>query len=246
VACVLFLLRLLGASPAAAAVWPSDPPTNCPFPSSAEITGIEFTGRHAEYTQADTWYPSWAADGNLYSPWTDGKVNGLGSNSSGTNATTGHAKIIGDDPLSLRVVDQGVFVSDPSPYAGRYPCGSLVYKGVWYYGTYCLHPSGTVPHDGMNYNWPWLGPFVGFRHSMDFGKTWTQTPCTPAKPLFGETALQGEPVKIGSPHFVDFGKSLEHSPDGRPTSLRTELRRARGGALLTIPGSPATRSTCYA
>jgi hypothetical protein len=67
----------------------------------------------------------------------------------------------------------------------------------------------------MNYNWPWLGPFVGFRHSTDFGKTWKQTPCTPAKPLFGETALQGEPVKIGSPHFVDFGKSLEHSPDGK-------------------------------
>jgi len=26
--------------------------------------------------------------------------------------------------------------------------------------------------------------------------------------------LNGEPVKIGSPHFVDFGKNLEHSPDG--------------------------------
>lgn len=203
------------AAPSEAAIWPSAPPIDCPFASSAEITGIEFTGRHAEYTQADTWYPSWAADGNLYSPWTDGVVNGLGSNSSGTNATTGYAKIIGDDPLNLRVVDQGVFASDPSPYAGRYPCGSLVYKGVWYYGTYCLHPSGTVPHGVMNYNWPWLGPFVGFRYSTDFGRTWTQTPCTPAKPLFGESALQGEPVKIGSPHFVDFGKNMENSPDGK-------------------------------
>jgi hypothetical protein len=67
----------------------------------------------------------------------------------------------------------------------------------------------------MNYNWPWLGPLVSFRYSTDLGKTWTQSPCTPAKPLFGETALQGEPVKIGSPHFVDFGKNLEHSPDGK-------------------------------
>lgn len=219
----LFTLLMLGAppgsfcaaAPSEAAVWPSAPPIDCPFASSAEITGIEFTGHHAEYTGADTWYPSWAADGNLYSPWTDGVVNGLGSNSSGTNATTGYAKIIGDDPLNLQVVDQGVFVSDPSPYAGRYPCGSLVYKGVWYYGTYCLHPSGTVPHGGMNYNWPWLGPFVGFRYSTDFGRTWTQTPCTPAKPLFGESALQGEPVKIGSPHFVDFGKNMKNSPDGK-------------------------------
>ena len=28
-------------------------------------------------------------------------------------------------------------------------------------------------------------------------------------------ALQGEPVKIGSPHFMDFGENPEHSPDGK-------------------------------
>ncbi len=196
-------------------VWPSEPPPGCPFPASRVLTGLEFTGRHAEYTGADTWYPSWAADDVMYSPWTDGNVNGLGSNSAGTNATTGSAKILGNDPLKLQLVDQAVFVSDPSPYAGRYPCGSLVYKGVWYYGTYCLHPSGTVPVGGTNYNWPWLGPFVGFRYSTDFGKTWTQTPCTPSRPLFGESALHGEPVKSGSPHFVDFGRNLQSSPDGK-------------------------------
>ena len=113
------------------------------------------------------------------------------------------------------VTNQGVFRSSPRPYEGRYPCGSLVHNGVWYYGTYCLHPSGRVDHDGIPYNWPWMGPFVGFRWSTDFGKTWTQTPCTPAKPLFGEQALHGEPVKIGAPHFVDFGKAMEHSPDGK-------------------------------
>ena len=213
-ACFSFA-RLWAGSPDDTMSWPSTPPTNCPFARSTEITGIEFTGRHAEYTHADTWYPSWASDGNLYSPWTDGVVNGLNSNSGGLGATTGHAKIIGDNPLVLRIVDQGTFASDPSPYAGRYPCGSLVYNGVWYYGTYCLHPAGSVPHGGMSYNWPWLGPFVGFRYSTDYGKTWTQTPCTPAKLLFGESALHGEPVKIGSPHFVDFGRNMEHSPDGR-------------------------------
>jgi len=211
-----------GAAPAATGavlgesfVWPSSSPTNCPFEASKEFAGLIFTGRHAEYAHADTWYPSWASNDKMYSPWTDGEVNGLGSNSGDAKATTGNATIIGDDPLHLQVVDQAVYHSSPSPYASRYPCGSLVFNGVWYYGTYCLHPSGSVKHEGVNYNWPWLGPFVGFRYSTDFGKTWTQTPCTPEKPLFGEHALHGEPVKMGSPHFVDFGKNLEHSPDGK-------------------------------
>ena len=201
--------------PQALRPWPTPPPADCPFPRSETLVGVAFTGRHAEYTGADTWYPCWAEDGHLYSPWTDGTVNGLGSTSAGEAATTGHAKIVGDDPLKLTVTDEGVFPSSPRPYEGRYPCGSLVHEGVWYYGTYCLHPSGGVPRDGVTYNWPWLGPFVGFRWSTDFGKTWQQSPCTPEKPLFGEQALQGEPVKIGAPHFVDFGRAMQHSPDGK-------------------------------
>jgi len=196
-------------------VWISEPPPDCPFKQSDTIIGLGFTGRHREYTGADTWYPSWASDNNLYSPWTDGAVNGLGVSSAGKNAGAGYATIIGDDPLNLIITNQGIYKSDPSPYEGRYPCGSLVYDGVWYYGTYCLHPAGRVPRDGIDYNWPWLGPFVGFRWSTDFGKTWTQTPCVPDKPLFGESALNGEPVKIGAPHFVDFGKNMQFSPDGK-------------------------------
>jgi hypothetical protein len=195
--------------------WTSEPPADCPFQPSASITGVEFTGRHAEYTEADTWYPSWAADGNLYSPWTDGEVNGLSSGSGGDNATTGHATITGDDPLKLSVINEGVFRSSPRPYEARYPCGSLVYNGIWYYGTYCLHPSWREIRDEIPYNWPWLGPIPGFRWSTDLGKTWNETPCMPAKPLFGESALKGEPLKIGAPHFVDFGKNMEHSPDGK-------------------------------
>ncbi len=195
--------------------WRNETPPECPFPPSEFLMGIGFTGRHAEYTGADTWYPSWAADGKMYSPWTDGNVNGTNASSAGENANTGNATITGDDPLHLVVGDQRTFNSSPRPYEGRYPCGSLVHEGVWYYGTYCLHPSGQVPRDGIPYNWPWLGPFVGFRWSTDYGKTWTETPCTPAKPLFGEHALNGEPVKIGAPHFVDFGKAMQYSPDGK-------------------------------
>ena len=222
-------------------VWPSTPPEDCPFPQSAAFCGVEFTGRHAEYTAADTWYPSWASDGDMYSPWTDGvvewtdgdgKKNRLRSWSGKRAATTGHAKIVGDDPLNLKIVDAGLFKSDPHPYEGRYPCGSLVHNGVWYYGTYCLNPLGKTKGNEEGYPWVWLGPFVGFRWSTDYGKTWTQTPCTPEKPLFGENGLQGEPVKIGCPCFVDFGKNMEHSPDGK--------------AYLVVQGSSDGKSRRYA
>lgn len=72
-------------------------------------------------------------------------------------------------------------------YPGRYPCGSLMHEGIWYYGTYLLGPDGSVPHDdGLSYNWPILGPFMGFRISEDRGLTWRESPCTPDSPLFPE------------------------------------------------------------
>src|SRR5258708_31374965 len=85
-------------------IWPSQPPNKCPFKPSEDIVGIGFTGRHAEYTDADTWYPSWASDGNMYSPWADGAVNGLSAGSDGKDSATGNATIVGDDPLKLRVI----------------------------------------------------------------------------------------------------------------------------------------------
>jgi hypothetical protein len=183
-----------------------------PVPRSEAIVDIGFTGRYATYEHADTWYPSWASDGNLYSPWTDGEVGKVGCSSAGKDARTGQAKIEGDDPLHLKITNLGTVAGDPAPYEGRYPCGSLVHNGVWYYGTYCL-----LDHPGWSMNWPILAPFVGFRVSRDFGKSWEPPKPTPADPLFGEkTSVRGaEPVKMGSPHFVDFGKNLEHSPDGK-------------------------------
>ena len=111
-------------------VWPSEPPPDSPFPPSTAITGLAFTGRHAEYGGADTWYPSWAANGKLYSPWTDGKVNGIDSTSAGAKATTGYATILGDDPQHLTITDVATYPGDPAPYGGRYPAGSLVYRGI--------------------------------------------------------------------------------------------------------------------
>ncbi|MHC4084572.1 MAG: discoidin domain-containing protein [Planctomycetota bacterium] len=196
-------------------LWPSEPPEDIPFEQSKELSGILFTGVHSDYRIADTWYPSWASDDNLYSPWTDGQTDGMRSSSGGRNATTGQAIMIGNDPLNLKIKALGTTKGDPHPYQGRYPCGSLVYNGVWYYGTYCLGPAGRVMHDGMRWNWPVLGPIPGFRISTDYGKTWTESPHTPAAPLFPEPAKFMGPLKIGSPKFVDFGKNMEHSPDGK-------------------------------
>lgn len=202
-------------------VWPSEPPPGCPFEPSRDIVGVAFTPRHSDYYFADTWYPSWASDDRLYSPFTDGSTPRLdgGRDSSdsslGEHAQTGQAVMEGDDPVHLKVYSLGTTRASALPYKGRYPCGTLVYNGVWYYGTYCLAPEGITPYGDFSYNWPWLGPLVGFRTSLDFGRTWRETSHTPAKPLFGETGMWGHPIKMGSPHFVDFGKNMEHSPDGK-------------------------------
>lgn len=56
-----------------------------------------------------------------------------------TPASTGQVqRIVGDDPLHLEIVNLGTFANDPAPYVGRYPGGSLVHDGVWYYGSYTL------------------------------------------------------------------------------------------------------------
>ncbi len=185
----------------------SSVPDGCPFVQSSQFTGITFTGQHKEYTNADTWYPSWASDGNLYSPWTDGHIGTEGCNSGGANARTGQAKIMGADPMNLTVVSLGTRAGSPAPYGGRYPCGTLVHNGIWYHGSYCL--------DHRNGPWDIMGPFVGFRTSTDFGKIWKNCPLSGNNPLFGESGKGDSKVKIGAPHFVDFGKNMQHSPDGK-------------------------------
>lgn len=182
-----------------------------PVEHSGEIVNIAFTGKHSEYTHADTWYPSWASDDNMYSPWTDGWIGDEQCIShNGEKAHTGQAKITGDDPMNLEVVSLGTTHGSSLPYQGRYPCGSLVHNGIWYYGTYCL-----LNDPSLGMNWPIQGPFVGFRISRDLGKTWDESTVSPQNNLFGEhTDLGAKPVKIGAPHFVDFGRNMEHSPDG--------------------------------
>ncbi len=66
--------------------------------------------------------------------------------------------MIGDDPLKL-VIHNTAPPKQASalPYHGRYPAGSLVYNGIWYYGTYCLGPEGLYSTMGL----PGTGPTWG-------------------------------------------------------------------------------------
>jgi predicted GH43/DUF377 family glycosyl hydrolase len=206
--------------PAQGFVWPNQTPQDCPFAQSKQLGGVYFTGTYHTRNYGDTWYPSWASDGNLYSPFADGTTEGETAicieDDNYKLPRTGNAVMIGDDPQNLIVKNTcPPQVGSPKPFEGRYPCGTLVYNGVWYYGTYCLGPHTHTMHENLNYMWPIMGPMPGFRISTDYGKTWTPSPLSPDKPLFPEPAKRWGPVKMGSPHFVDFGKNMEHSPDGK-------------------------------
>ena len=209
-------------------VWESEPPDDIPFEQSESLIGIRFPGKKSGLVIGDTWYPTWADDDRLYSPYTDGHCprldggndlsisDGIFAGGYGVERTsTGQGVMEGDDPMTLKVYSLGITHASALPYHGRYPCGSLFHNGVWYYGTYSLDPAGQTQYGDMIYNWPWLGPFIGFRHSTDYGRTWVDTPHTPSSPIFGETGQYGHPVKIGAPKFVDFGKNMEYSPDGK-------------------------------
>jgi len=204
-------------------IWVSEIPEGCPFEQSKEYTGVKFLGIKSGYRYGDTWYPTWAENDTLYSPWTDGRTMRLDGykdiSQSGIDPVhiqTAQGVIVGDNPLTMKAYSIGLWIWSPAaPYHGRYPAGSLIKDGVWYYGTYCLDPKGSTDYGDYTVNWPWLGPFVGFRTSKDYGHTWEECPHTPAEPIFGESGKNGYPVKIGSPHFVDFGKNMEHSPDGK-------------------------------
>jgi hypothetical protein len=231
-------------------MWPSEPPADGPLKRTSEFKGLDFTGRHQEYANADTWYPSWASDDVQYSPFADGQVQDasgakvLAACDKGPDATTGLAKIVGNDPMQLQVTAIGNWKSSGMPYGGRYPCANLMLNGVWYYGTYCCDIN-LRRANGVVYNWAWLGPFLGCRISRDYGKTWTESPCKSWAPLFPEdiggkgaqlralehhkeqmagdergsdvgALVPGLPLpKLGVMHFVDFGRNMQHSPDGK-------------------------------
>ena len=103
--------------------WPNAPPSAIPYPPSADLAGFQYlNGANAvpPGVKADTWYPSWAVNGKMYSSWTDGSVDGHSSSSGGGDkATTGFAVISGDDPFNLSLSGVDTYVESTKPYQGR-------------------------------------------------------------------------------------------------------------------------------
>ena len=227
-------------------VWPSTPPADCPFPKSDVFSGIAFTGRFW-HKGGDGWRLTWAQDGRIFACWQDGEVNGVSA--SGT-VSTGFSELEGDGPLHFKVKSASIIPLKPAPHRGQYLCGLLAHNGVLYYGTYGLDEKRT--------QWDIMGPLIGFHVSKDFGKTWQEIR-RPDNPLFGETSLVQDgktgadrswaKVKIGASYFVDFGKNMEHSPDGKAYlvaqgSTRPEAYNSWAGAdqayLFRVTPSPET------
>lgn len=130
--------------------WISEPPKDCPFEQSKSLVGIHFLGIKSGFHYGDTWYPTWASNDTMYSPWTDGTTERLDgytekansgytgkSNAfdSKTNNTTGQGVMIGDDPLTLKAYSIGIYNSPSFPYQGALPLRLLsLQRGLvlWY------------------------------------------------------------------------------------------------------------------
>lgn len=194
--------------------WPNTPPPDCPLERSKDLGGFVFTGRYAVYQYSDTWYPTWAKDGNCYSCYTDGDFRETPDGvplqcTSGADDrpwSTGTAKIVGDDPLNLGVVYLGKM------YSGHflYPSVSLAAGGHYYIGTY------TAFGDEGNY-------FTGYRYSADpdhfalerednwVNPYWINAVDRVKRNFFGE---KGQ-AKLRVLHAVNFGQDNRLSPDGK-------------------------------
>jgi hypothetical protein len=196
--------------------WDTACPAGCPF-SASQYRRLRFTGRWATYTGADTFYPTWGDDDVLYTQWTDGNIGSCGT----ASPSPGQCNAVGGDPLYLTIGVLSNLVSKSPAGHGRYPCGSLMYNGIWYYSTYLLTLTDTDAPQDMP-DWGVLEPWVGFRYSSDKGVTWTD-PTDPEITLLEphhDGGKGGKEIMIGAPHFVDFGKNMEHSPVDQATGRK--------------------------
>lgn len=221
-----------------------------PLPLCDTYTGIRYTGPLATYEKADTWYPTWANDGKLYTPYADGEACGetifctwspsiekffsnLGEGAPERpqdferQVEAGHAILTGGDPMDLKIEVLPKFTQRSERFHGSYPCGSFIHEGIWYYGQYYLHR--WINNQGQNITYE-LGPFQGFRTSTDLGQSWSDFLLDDRAPLFGEIGRcgGGAPIRFGAPHLIDFGQEMEHSPDGYAYLVGHGTRDANG------------------
>ena len=176
-----------------------------PLPQSARYKGLRFTGRQRIYSEsigADTWYPAWAADGSLYSSYTDGSVKDaqgrpIRANSQWEDPEGLHERWFRDLGITVRKsalttqadkrTSQGhARLDGDDPFALRaIPLPPFSRTSERYEGYYPC--ANLLHHDvwyyGGYYCHRWLNPhsvpityelggFGGFRISRDLGLTW--------------------------------------------------------------------------
>lgn len=126
--------------------------------------------------------------------------------------TTGNAVVVGDDPFALSFKALQPTELKLSSFSSCYPSGCLVKDGTWYYA--CQYRNHLVDKHGNQQCFA-QGP-NRLRISPDLGKTWEWSPHDDHDPVIPEmgACAGGAPAKFGNAHFVDFGKNMEHSPDG--------------------------------
>ena len=204
-------------------IWPRSLPAGCPVPLSTDLPGIAFVGRASTAHFADTFMPTWASDGAMYSPWQDGVlltppyVNMGGWHAGDPTALNGWVKIVGDDPQDLLHPLAGELAGPKGNWSGRYPAAIFAKDGVLYYGvrsTAIYDTAGNLTNDqNLGYRYA-NGTFIGFYTSQDGGNSWSSSPSADA-PLFPEPHGGNKRVKFGQPYMVDHGRNQQHSPDGK-------------------------------
>lgn len=184
--------------------WENSIPANCPFERSEDISRVVFTGRYANYTGADTWYLQSGGDGNLYSCWTDGVLDGFATNSNIRSNAVGQARITGNHPLNLKFENMGRMWSGGTNY---YPCVSLIVDSTFYIGTY-----NAYDHDGY---------FNGFRYSKNWNHytsntepNWTNPYWINAIDADGNFFNESGKAKFRTVHAVNFAENNK-AEDGR-------------------------------
>lgn len=219
-------------------------PAGCPFTLSTELVGIALMGRSSAAQFADTWQPSWASDGSMYSSWQDGglttePVNQLGLScwppaASATSQKTGWAHIAGDDPQDLVLTEAGLLEADKTGWLGRYPNACVWKDGTFYMGSKLIsvyNVNGQRVGDAEP--WAYYGgcPNVGFHSSNNGGTNWTLSPHGPNDYLFGNRDPVGGPSNLnelttfGTMYLVDYGRNQERSPDGKIYFATTGAKR---------------------
>lgn len=125
---------------------------------------------------------------------------------------TGNAILIGDDPFDLTIHGLPPTPLRMTDYPACYPSGCLVRDGLWMTACHYRAWSLDSAHRQLCYE---QGP-TRFRFSPDFGKTWQWSPHEDRQPVIPEIGRPagGAPIKLGTAKFVDFGRNMEHSPDG--------------------------------